>query len=123
MPQISVTIDDTVYRMACEEGQEEHLTSLAEQFESYVQELKGQFGKIGDQRITVMAAIMVMDELSEAKRKLRELEEEVASLTRIRDDSLASVESSEAAIARTLSGVAGQIEEVTAKLSGAPKSS
>lgn len=123
MPQISVTIDDTVYRMACEEGQEEHLNSLAEQFESYVQGLKGQFGKIGDQRITVMAAIMVMDELSETKRKLEEAETEISSLSRFREDAAADAESSEVKIARALSGVVGQIEDVTAKLSARPKAS
>lgn len=123
MPQISVTIDDTVYRMACEEGQEDHLTSLAEQFESYVQGLKGQFGKIGDQRITVMAAIMVMDELSETKRKLEEAETEISSLSRFREDAAADAESSEVKIARALSGVVGQIEDVTAKLSARPKAS
>jgi cell division protein ZapA len=66
MAQVTVTIDGKAYRMACEEGQEDHLTGLAARFDRYVGHLKGsQFGEIGDLRLTVMAGIMVMDELSE----------------------------------------------------------
>ena len=65
MSQVTVTIDGKAYRMACEEGQEAHLTELASQFDRYVGHLKGQFGEIGDLRITVMAGIMVMDEMAD----------------------------------------------------------
>ena len=69
MAQVMVTIDGKAYRMACEEGQEGHLTELAEGFDRYVGHLKTQFGEIGDLRLTVMAGIMVMDELSEVTRR------------------------------------------------------
>ena len=44
MPQVSVTINGKTYRMACDEGQESHLVSLAEKLDSYVGQLKGSFG-------------------------------------------------------------------------------
>ena len=53
MAQVTVTIDSKTYRMACEEGQEEHLSDLAGRFDRYVGHLKNQFGEIGDLRITV----------------------------------------------------------------------
>ncbi len=65
MAQVTVQIDGKAYRMACEEGQEGHLTELAARFDRYVMHLKSQFGEIGDLRLTVMAGIMVMDELSD----------------------------------------------------------
>ncbi len=65
MAQVTVMIDGKAYRMACEAGQEEHLTDLATRFDRYVGHLKSQFGEIGDLRLTVMSGIMVMDELSE----------------------------------------------------------
>jgi cell division protein ZapA len=80
MAQVTVSIDSKTYRMACEEGQEEHLTDLAGRFDRYVGHLKGQFGEIGDLRITVMAGIMVMDELHELQRRMRGLEAEVETL-------------------------------------------
>ncbi|TIP15856.1 MAG: cell division protein ZapA, partial [Mesorhizobium sp.] len=69
MAQVTVSIDGKQYRMACDEGQEEHLIDLAERFDRYVMHLKDSFGEIGDQRLTVMAGIMVMDELSELNKR------------------------------------------------------
>ena len=40
MAQVTVTIDGKAYRMACEEGQEEHLQELAQRFDRYVGHLK-----------------------------------------------------------------------------------
>ncbi|TIV11121.1 MAG: cell division protein ZapA, partial [Mesorhizobium sp.] len=52
MAQVTVSIDGKQYRMACDEGQEEHLIDLAERFDRYVSHLKDSFGEIGDQRLT-----------------------------------------------------------------------
>ncbi|MCM2290905.1 cell division protein ZapA [Allorhizobium sp. BGMRC 0089] len=75
MAQVTVTIDGKAYRMACEEGQEQHLIGLATEFDRYVGHLKHQFGEIGDLRLTVMAAIMIMDEFQEMRRRLANLEQ------------------------------------------------
>lgn len=119
MAQVTVTIDDKAYRMACEEGQEEHLVGLAERFDRYVGHLKGQFGEIGDLRLTVMAAIMIMDELTENERRLKALEDEVESLRRARDSSQAKTEKAEEAIAGALAEVTDQVERLSARLLGA----
>ena len=66
--------------MACDEGQEPHLEGLAAEFDRYVNDLRGSFGEIGDQRLTVMAGIMVTDELLELKRRVERLDAEVTSL-------------------------------------------
>ena len=76
MAQVTVTIDGKAYRMACDEGQEEHLIDLAQRFDRYVSHLKDLFGEIGDQRLTVMAGIMVMDELSELQKRVKGMESE-----------------------------------------------
>lgn len=80
MPQIVVSIDGKTYRMACADGEEAHLTGLAADLDTRIGELRGAFGEIGDLRITVMAAIMVSDELSEQRRRVAELEAELARL-------------------------------------------
>lgn len=120
MAQVTVTIDGKAYRMACEEGQEDHLSDLAARFDQYVSHLKGQFGEIGDLRLTVMAGIMVMDELSEVNRRLKSLEAEVDSLKRGRDASLSDQARSEEALASALAEVTAQIHGITARLNGRP---
>lgn len=78
MPQIVVTIDEKTYRMACGEGEEAHLTALAAEVDGRIVELRKSFGQIGDLRLMVMAAIMGSDELFEARRRISELEDEIA---------------------------------------------
>ena len=118
MAQVMVTIDGKAYRMACEEGQEGHLTELAEGFDRYVGHLKTQFGEIGDLRLTVMAGIMVMDELSEVSRRLMAIESEVATLRDGRESVMAEVSKGEETIAVALGELTAQIQGMAAKLSG-----
>lgn len=120
MAQVTVTIDGKAYRMACDEGQEEHLTDLASRFDRYVGHLKDQFGEIGDLRITVMAGIMVMDELSEITRKLRGLETEVENLKQGRDAQLSKDAREEEVLASALSDITRQISGIAAKLNNRP---
>lgn len=76
MATVSVTIDGKTYRMACDEGQEDHLAGLATRLDQYISHLKSNFGEIGDHRLSVMAGIMVMDELDESRRQLNSLKQE-----------------------------------------------
>ncbi|MBB3445992.1 cell division protein ZapA [Rhizobium sp. BK379] len=118
MAQVTVTIDGKAYRMACEEGQEDHLTDLAVRFDRYVGHLKGQFGEIGDLRITVMAGIMVMDEISELTRRVAGLESELESLRSNRDTVIAATARTEEGIAVALSEVTSRIQGIADKLNG-----
>ncbi|MBB3317128.1 cell division protein ZapA [Rhizobium sp. BK181] len=118
MAQVTVTIDGKAYRMACEEGQEDHLTDLATRFDNYVGHLKGQFGEIGDLRITVMAGIMVMDEISELTRRIADLESELGALRNSSDTVLAANARTEETLAAALGEVTSRIRGITDKLNG-----
>jgi len=120
MAQVTVQIDGKAYRMACEEGQEGHLEELAAGFDRYVGHLKSQFGEIGDLRITVMAGIMVMDELNEITRRLTKLEKETEELRKGREGVMSEVSRNEEAIALALTELTGQIQGMAAKLNGKP---
>jgi cell division protein ZapA len=80
MGQVTVTIDGKAYRMACEDGQEEHLEGLATYFDGRVQEMRTSFGEIGDMRLTIMAAITSADEVMELRRKVAAVEADAAVL-------------------------------------------
>lgn len=118
MAQVTVTIDGKAYRMACEEGQEDHLTGLAQKFDQYVGHLKGQFGEIGDLRLTVMAAIMVMDELSESDRQRAAIQSELDVLRKNRDGMEAVTEKNDQMVANVLSELTSQVKAISAKLNG-----
>ncbi|MCL6229184.1 cell division protein ZapA [Bartonella bilalgolemii] len=80
METVSVTIDGKIYRMACDAGQEEYLTQLAAKLDQYIVHLKKNFGEIGDQRLSLMAGIMIMDEMEEIKRENKKLQESYKAL-------------------------------------------
>jgi cell division protein ZapA len=110
VPEVNVEINGRKYRMACEEGQQKHLIGLAERFNSQVEALKGAVGEIGDNRLTVMAGIAVVDELAEAERKIKALETEVTVLTRAGQEVAAEYEALEHKFAAKLGDAARALE-------------
>ena len=118
MPQVAVTINGKTYRMACDEGQENHLSELARKLDGYVGHLKGSFGEIGDQRLTIMAGIMVVDELSELKNKVRSMEADLENLRSSRDQALLSGDTREKEMLSGLGDAAERLENLARKLNG-----
>ena len=117
MPQVTVTIAGRTYRMACDDGQEEHLDGLARRLDETIDRLRGVFGEIGDQRLTVMSAITVLDQLSEAERRIAALEAEVAALEETRADLAGHKAELEERMAGRLVEAAGRIETLAHALS------
>lgn len=118
MSQISVTINGKTYRMACDEGQENHLIQLSQKFDGYVGQLKGSFGEIGDQRLTIMAGIMVVDELTELQKKMAKLELELEQLTISRDDALSKFDAQSKSVVTGIGSAAERLEGLARKLNG-----
>ena len=117
MSQVNVTINGRQFRMACEDGQEGHLQQLAKDLDDRIVALRGQFGEIGDARLTVMAALMVADELAETGKKLKRLEADHAALQDVRDAAAERNQATQAAIAAAFTSAAERIEGMAKKLS------
>jgi cell division protein ZapA len=116
MAQVTVTIAKHVYRVACGEGEEAHLQGLARQIDQRIEKLKKDFGEIGDQRLTIMAAITIADELVEAKRRIAELDVEVLNLTSKETDRLSERDEWAERVADSVGETAARIERVTQNL-------
>jgi cell division protein ZapA len=102
--------------MACEDGQEGHLQQLARELDERIVALRGQFGEIGDARLTVMAALMVADELAEANKKLKRVEADHAALQDARGTASERAQATQAAIASAFNTAAERIEGLAKKL-------
>jgi cell division protein ZapA len=120
--QVNVTINGRQFRMACEDGQEDHLRQLAKDLDDRIVALRGQFGEIGDARLTVMAALMVADELAETGKKLKRLEQDHAALQDARGAAAERTQATQAAIVAAFNSAAERIEGLARKLgqNGAP---
>jgi cell division protein ZapA len=80
MAQVIVQVNDRPYTMQCPDGEEDHLRDLARLLDAEVQRIKRSVGSVGDIRILVMSGLMVADRLSEAIKRVEELEEQIRSL-------------------------------------------
>ncbi len=67
MPQVNLTINGRSYSVACGDGQEAHIEALAADLDRRIHALSEQLGSIGEARLLVMAALLVADELHDAK--------------------------------------------------------
>jgi len=120
MPQVTVTIAGRTYRMACGDGEEAHLESLAALLDGKIEEMRSAFGEIGDMRLHVMAALTIADELSETRKKLAALEAETADLRTL---ALAGDERSQILEARLAEGIlkaAERVERIAKSLNPPP---
>ena len=116
MPHVTVTINGKTYRMACDEGQENHLLSLAGRLDGYVGQLRGAFGEIGDQRLTVMAGIMVTDEMQELEKRVQRLESDLSALRTRNEELDARARAVEAKASEGLATAAERIEALARKM-------
>jgi len=116
MAPVNVTINGRQFRMACEDGQEDHLVKLAHELDARIEGLRGRFGEIGDARLTVMAALTIADELADMTARIKRLEEELAALQEARVAAADRNNSAQAAVAAALTSAAERIESVTKKL-------
>jgi cell division protein ZapA len=116
MSQVTVTINGRQFRMACEDGQEDHLLQLAADLDRRIAKLRNSFGEIGDTRLTVMAALTLSDELAETGDRLRRLEQELAALQDARIASVEHATATQAAVAAALNAAAERIEAVAGRL-------
>jgi cell division protein ZapA len=116
MSEVNVTINARQYRMACEDGQEEHLINLSQDLDQRISQLRVSFGEVGDTRLTVMAALMIADELAEAGRSVRRLKEELAGLKDARVMAVDRSQASQTALIAAFNSAAARIEGLTKKL-------
>jgi len=90
--------------------------NLARELDNRINNLRTKFGEIGDTRLTVMAAITVADELSEAGQRIKQLEEELEALQNAQVEISDRDRAAQAAIAAALSKAAERVENITKAL-------
>ena len=116
MAHVTATIAGRQFRLACEDGQEDHLQALAQDLDARIDELRKRVGEIGDTRLTVMAALTVSDELAEATKRIRRLEEELTALQDARVVAADRAKAAQAGVVNAFNSAAERLEGITKKL-------
>jgi cell division protein ZapA len=122
MRQINVTVNDRDYTIACDEGQEEHLSKLSGFLDERVRELAASIGQVGQARLLVIAGLLVSDELSDAFGEIETLKQRIAELESTAGAAPVATEigapSGDARGAEALESAAKRIDAIAASLQG-----
>jgi cell division protein ZapA len=80
MAQMSIEVNGRPYTVGCEDGQEQHLLELARMFDRQVRQVSQDMGQLGDTRLFLMGALLLADELADAKARLAAVQAEHSRL-------------------------------------------
>lgn len=108
MAHVSVTINGRNYEIACDDGQEAHLTRLAAYVDKRVSELVAAVGQVGDTRLLVMVNLLIADELSDAYAELAALRSD--------DETVAARQAADEALGSNIEMLAKRIESLAEHL-------
>jgi cell division protein ZapA len=107
MAQLTIEINGKPYVVGCQDGQEQKLRDLAAMLDSHVRDVAGNIGQLGETRLLLMGALLLADDLEEAKARLSRAQ---ADLTRVQADYARA----EARAAMALDNAARRIEALAA---------
>ena len=110
MAEVKIKINGREYRIACDDGQESHLSSLAQYLDGKVGELVGEVGQIGDTSLMVMAGLLVTDELSDLREELEDARNQDARNVQ------SAVDKTEGKLTGQIDALATRIEKVAGAL-------
>ena len=110
MGQVDIAINGKTYRIACEDGEEQRLSDLAAMVDAHVHDLIEQVGQIGENRLLVMASLLIADEFVDLRDSR---DEAVVDDARGEDDLALEAEERTAA---ALDALADRIEHIADRL-------
>jgi cell division protein ZapA len=119
MSQVTITVDGRNYKLSCRDGEESRVTQLASFVEAHLLEIKSGARQVPNERLLLMAALMIADELMEMRE---ELEQALAHMAQLRGYSLVDagagyVPSRE--VARVIDLASARLHALSARLSRA----
>jgi len=80
MAQVTIEVNGRPYVVGCEDGQEQHLRDLAAIFDRQVRRVGEEMGQLGDTRLLLMGALLLADELADARTRMAAQQTELTRL-------------------------------------------
>ena len=80
MPQVEIKIGGRSFEVACQEGEEQFLTSAAAMLDVEATALANQVGRMPESRMLLMAGLMLADRTAGLEDKVREAEGKIAQV-------------------------------------------
>ncbi len=74
MAQVTVVVNGRNFRMGCRDGEEGRVRDLAAEIDVHVQRIKAGTKAIQDERLLLMAALLMADQLWDAREEIQRLQ-------------------------------------------------
>lgn len=116
MPLVNVTVNDRPYTIACDEGEEDHLRDLAAHVDTKVRELTETVGQAGEQRLLLMAALVIADSQFESLALLGNRAQEIAALTESKEKLARRVAELEECATVALDSAAKRLDDIAVRV-------
>jgi cell division protein ZapA len=108
MAKVNVSILGRNYEVACDDGQEAHLSRLGTYVDKRINELVAAVGEVGEARLLVMVSLLLADELSDVYADL--------AVARSSDAGATALLSAEDALSANIENLAERIEAIAERL-------
>jgi len=72
MGEVTVRVNNKPYTVGCADGQEGRVQELARKFDEHVEMVVSDVGSIGEVRLFLMAALLMIDEMQDLRLQLDE---------------------------------------------------
>jgi len=80
MGHVTVSVNGRKYRMSCDDGAEQRVSELADYVEGVVQDIKGGSQHVQEERLYLMAALVIADQLGEVREELHKTLVQICNL-------------------------------------------
>lgn len=117
MSALNITINGRDYQVACDDGQEAHLSRLAQDINQRMQLITKHMGRVPENLHFVLTMLMISDELSDAKKEAHRLQRAVQSGGAEGAADMAALEEFEEDVATQLEQFAARLESLAKKVS------
>lgn len=111
MGQVNVTVNNRLYSIGCDDGEEDQVRRLSQVIDGRVRELAALVGQVGEARLLLMTALTLADDLETAQRDIASIKQEIAAM---REEQKSAQGDGDALI-----GLAKRLEDIAARLESA----
>lgn len=112
MSILDIRINGRSYQIACDDGQESHVRSLAREVDSRVQDLASRMGgQVPDGTLLALTALMLTDELNESVEQNKKLKLQIGNTSQSFEK--AKQTEMELSLAKVISEITGDIDAIT----------
>ena len=108
MGQVNVTVNNRLYSIGCDDGEEEQVRRLSQVLDGRVRELAALVGQVGEARLMLMTALTLADDLETVQGEIAALRTELSSL---REQQKTAEGGADALV-----GLAQRLEDIAARL-------